>query len=94
MQLRVPLGTWNPSNQVPTEGGVPQVSCTLRSIPGSHGQAKDCLGSSNPSFDAFPVPLCMVTYNVLEEMDYWVFILGPAVLRLLGQGAIVGSSCV
>lgn len=36
----------------------------------------------------------MITYNVLEEVDYWVFILGPTVLRLLGQGAIVGSSCV
>lgn len=34
----------------------------------------------------------MVTYNVLEEVNYWVFVLGAAVLRLLGQGAIVGSS--
>lgn len=25
-------------------------------------------------------PLRMVTYNVLEEVDYWVFILGPAML--------------
>lgn len=31
------------------------------------------------------------THNVLEEVDYRVFILGP--LRLLGQGAIVGRSC-
>lgn len=35
------------------------------------------------------------TYNVLEEMHYGVFVLGPAMLGLLGQGAIVSSSrCV
>lgn len=35
------------------------------------------------------------TYNVLEEVHYGVLILGPAVLRLLRQGAVVGSSrCV
>lgn len=35
------------------------------------------------------------THDVLEEVHYGVFVLGPAVLRLLGQGAIVGGSgCV
>lgn len=32
------------------------------------------------------------THDVLEEVHYGVFVLGPAVLRLLGQGAIVGGS--
>lgn len=32
------------------------------------------------------------THDVLEEVHYGIFVLGPAVLRLLGQGAIVGGS--
>lgn len=35
------------------------------------------------------------THDVFEEVDYRVLILGPAVLRLRGQGAVVGGSgCV
>lgn len=38
---------------------------------------------------------CAWCHNVLEEVHYGVLILGPAVLRLLRQGAVVGSSrCV
>lgn len=40
-------------------------------------------------------PTVAATHDVLEEVHYGVFILGPPVLRLLGQGAIVGGSgCV
>jgi len=52
-----------------------------------------------PAISILPAACCSQwdgnTYNVLEEVHYRVFILGPAVLRLLGQGAVVGSSrCV
>jgi hypothetical protein len=58
----------------------------------------DILGGlgSQPRWQPLPLTssrsLPTLTYDVLEEVDYWVFILGPAVL-LLGQGTIVCSSC-
>ena len=39
-----------------------------------------------------PLPPVAATHDVLEEVHYGVFVLGPAVLRLRGQGAVVGGS--
>jgi len=55
--------------------------------------AKSAEGQSSPL--SLRRRRCAWCHNVLEEVHYRVFILGPAVLRLLGQGAVVGSSrCV
>lgn len=55
--------------------------------------AKSAQGPSSPL--SLRWRRCARCHNVLEEVDHRVLVLRPAVLGLLGQGAVVGGSrCV
>lgn len=57
-----------------------------------HGRAPLTHPSPTPALHPSTPQPHADTHDVLEEVHYGVFVLGPAVLRLLGQGAIVGGS--